>query len=120
MLDAARFCSLLARPESGIAARLPQVPRSTSPLSADPRLPQVLRSNTSLNTRHSSLHFLIGTAILLETDLTPSAPTPSALLIGTIHPLLRANRSFIRLENRQFYVQELFGVFAEVADQQPQ
>jgi len=85
MLGAACNGSPLARPKLGIAARLPQILRSTTP-AADPSRPQVLRSNSSLITRHSSLHFLIANDELLETSLTPSAPTPSAFLVASICP----------------------------------
>ena len=86
MLGAACIVPPLARPISGIAARLPQVLRSEPTPSADPRLPLVLHSNSSLIDRHSSLHFLIAGDKLLETDLTPAVPIPNAFLIAGVCP----------------------------------
>jgi hypothetical protein len=71
MYDAACDGSLLARPKSGIVPRLSPPSRFTT--------------HRSLLTTHA---FLIGTAIRLEFDLTPSAPIQNAFLIGTIHPTL--------------------------------
>ena len=86
MLGAACIVPPLARPISGIAARLPQVLRSEPTPSADPRLPLVLHSNSPLINRHSSLHFLIAGDKLLETDLTPAVPIPNAFLIAGVCP----------------------------------
>ncbi len=85
MHDSARACSLLARPKSGIAPRLPQVPRSTSLLASDPLLPPTARFTT-----HRSLLTASGNvnrySKLLEFELTYTKQTRKDFLIATICP----------------------------------
>ena len=85
MHDSARACSLLARPKSGIAPRLPQVPRSTSSLASDPLLPPTARFTT-----HRSLLTASGNvnrySKLLEFELTYTKQTRKDFLIATICP----------------------------------
>jgi hypothetical protein len=83
MLGAACDGSLLARPKSGIAPRLPQVAPSNPPLATDP----CLRPPTRFTTHQSLLTtraFLIRTAKLLEFKLTRSQETRKHFLIRTI------------------------------------
>ncbi len=95
MHGSARVCSLLTRPKSGIAACLPQVASSSSPLFSDPH-PFLLQASqwhhpgasparySSLVTQHC--RFLIAGEKILKIKLTPSVPMPNAFLIAGVCP----------------------------------
>jgi len=97
MVGAACPGSLLARPNSGIAARLPQVAPSNSPCATDPLsflLParqwqhhgasSLVSCRPPLITRYASTS--IAGEKILKTELTPSLPIPNAFLIANICP----------------------------------
>ena len=85
MVGAASDGSLLARPKSGIAPRLPQVTPSNPPRATAPRLRPLTRitANQSLVTaRRISNRY----TKLLEIELTHSQQTRKHFLIATICP----------------------------------
>ena len=97
MVGAASDGSLLERPKSGIAARLPKVAPSKPPRPTDPHsflLParrwqhlgasSLITCHSPLITRRSST--LIAGEKILKTELTPSVPIPNAFLIAGDFP----------------------------------
>jgi hypothetical protein len=108
MVGAASNGWLLARPKSGIAARLPQVapsnpPRATAHRSSLPPARQWQHHRvSSLITCHSPLitrQFLIAGEKILKTELTPSVPTPNAFLIAGDFPFF-SSAAAPRISNR--------------------
>ena len=95
MVGAASDGSLLERPKSGIAARLPKLAPSKPPRPTDPHsflLParrwqhlgasSLITCHSPLITRRSST--LIAGEKILKTELTPSVPPPNAFLIAGV------------------------------------
>ena len=85
MYDSACVCHPLARPKSGIAARLPQFPLSNPPIACDPRLsPRPPLHYSPITNHHSRISNRY--TKLLEIELTRSQQTRKHFLIAIICP----------------------------------